>query len=177
MLTGRSVVPIAGIAASITEPQNASQEQSRVQAVLTLGEMLGRYPTSAGYARLEYQIGSRLIWVMCCSGKSEWLCEARAERMLAAAYDSLSAAIALAEQYSRTQLPELWDAHDRSGIGIQRLDVWGVQLTPDDNTISYEISRNHEFDFEERPVSLPELPDPYFIRVDRSPDGALQVRL
>lgn len=154
---------------------------------LSQSGLLGRYPLRAGYVQLEHQIGKRLIWVMCRPDDSEPECVERADEMLGMAFSGIAAAIALAEKVSRALFPEFWVMHDRSGIAGHRLDVWSVTLTPDEGTVSYDVSRNHEFDFKapafdpadtlrEHPFALPDVPEELFIVVDRSPSGVMQVR-
>lgn len=154
--------------------------------VLRKSGLLGRYAARNGYIQLEYQIGIRLIWVMCPLGDPEHECVNLADEMLDTAYDGIPAAIALAEEASRPLFPEFWAAHDASGIPGDRLDVWSVTLRPDDGTIEYDVSRNHSFDFSvvafdpadtlrERPIALPDVPEELFMSVDRSPSGDMRV--
>ena len=149
--------------------------------------VLGRYALGAGRIQLEYQLGRRLIWVVCRSGESEDACVARADEMLDMACRGIPDALALGEQASRVRLPAFWAAHDRSGVHGHRLDVWSVTLTPHEGTMSYDISRNHDFDFDapafepddalrERPIALPDFPDEEMIVVDRSASGLMQLR-
>ncbi|KVX67592.1 hypothetical protein WT33_03130 [Burkholderia stagnalis] len=95
-------------------------------------------------------------------------------------------AIAIAEDYSRTKIPEFWGKHDMSKREGARLDVWGITITPDLEEARFDISRNYNFDYSsptffkddywnEEPVLLPELPDRYHLYVVRDRSGQFGV--
>ena len=114
-------------------------------------------------------------------------CVALAESMFDHAYDEIQMAILVAENASRLLMPEFWVAHDASRIPGNRLDVWSFTLTPEDLSVNYYVSRNHEFDFDapvfepedylsEYPISLPHVPDCHGVHVERTQFGELRAK-
>jgi hypothetical protein len=132
---------------------------------------LGVYAERDGYARIEFQQGRRLIWVLRRTDEAEPDCLRRADAMVAAAYDAVPAVVSVAEARSRSDLVDFWAAHDGSGVPGERLDVWGVTLKPDDGAMSFDVGLNHDFDF----AGLPEFPDDLFYLVNRAANGELKV--
>jgi hypothetical protein len=153
-------------------------------------EMMGQYPIDEEYIQLEFQIDRRLIWIRCRPEMSEDECLRLGNLMFPAAWEDISAAIELAESVSRLRIPEFWAAHDNSGLVGNRLDVWSVALTPDKNLVTYEISRNHGFDFgatvylpdpedifeDHLLTCLPEFPEKHVFIVDGNTDGSLRIQ-
>ena len=147
---------------------------------------LGTYADRDGYFRSEYQIGIRLVWVRCrhCLGCLE--CVGKADKMLSDIWAAMPRAVAIAEDHSRTKIPEFWSKHDTSQREGARLDVWGISITPSLGEARFDISRNFRFDFSsptfskddywsDNPVLLPDLPDPYHVYVVRDSVGGLSV--
>ncbi|CAJ0715425.1 hypothetical protein LMG7143_03381 [Ralstonia thomasii] len=92
----------------------------------------------------------------------------------------------MAEDYSRTVIPEFWRQHDMSQREGARLAVWGVTIVPSTGEATFDISMNFDFDFDsptfskgdvrkETPILLPELPDPHYVFVARNSSGLLTV--
>jgi hypothetical protein len=167
--------------------RNYGKMKSNPMEALSELSLLGRYPVRDGYVTLEFQIGIRLIWVKCRPDQVERECLSRAEEIYRAVNADIPSVIELAEETSRALIPSFWEVHDKSKITGSRLDVWGVTLNPEDGSASYEVSRNHDFDFdvsifepddvlEEQPLQLPDVPENHFVIVDRNSSGLLHVR-
>ncbi|WP_157378879.1 hypothetical protein [Burkholderia ubonensis] len=147
---------------------------------------LGVVSDDGGYFRSEYQVGTRLVWVRCRHRLDCAECVSKADEILPEIWAAIPDAIAIAEVYSRTKIPDFWSTHDRSIRKGARLDVWGLTVTPDVGDVWFDISRNWSFDYSsstffnddywnEEPVLLPELPDPYHVYVIRDRSGRLSV--
>ncbi|OMG70611.1 hypothetical protein BW685_25495 [Burkholderia ubonensis] len=115
-------------------------------------------------------------------------CIGKADEILPDIWAAMPHAIAIAEDYSRTKIPDFWSKHDMSKREGTRLDVWGMTITPDLGEAWFDISRNYNFDYSsptffkddcwnEEPVLLPELPDPYHVYVVRNRSGQLSVAI
>ncbi|MCA8244151.1 hypothetical protein [Burkholderia sp. AU32262] len=149
---------------------------------------LGVFSDGGGYFRSEYQIGKRLVWVRCRHRLDCLECVGKADEILADIWAAMPDAIALAEDYSRTEIPDFWSMHDMSKREGARLDVWGITTTPDLGEARFDISRNYNFDYlsptffkddywNEEPVLLPELPDRYHVYLIRNRSGQLSVAI
>ncbi|WP_284319036.1 hypothetical protein [Dyella acidisoli] len=151
---------------------------------LRLDGLLGTYSDKDGYFRSEYQIGQRLVWVQCKHREACKACANEVEPMLYNIWVTIPDVTAKAEEYSRMLIPEFWSIHDNSKREGHRLDVWGITITTDDDTILFYVSRNHGFDFSsptfakddywnDEPLHLPDVPDDHGVHVYRDGSGAL----
>jgi len=149
---------------------------------------LGVFSDVRGHFRSEYQIGRRLVWVRCHHRLNCLECVGKTDEILPNIWAAIPDAIAIAEGYSRNQIPNFWSAHDKSKREGPRLDVWGIAVTPELGEASFDISRNHSFDYSsptffkddywnDEPVLLPELPDSYHVYVIRNGAGQLSVAI
>jgi len=149
---------------------------------------LGVFSDVSGHFRSEYQIGSRLVWVRCRHRLDCLECVDEADEILPDIWAAMPDAIAIAEGYSRKQIPDFWNTHDKAKREGPRLDVWGIVINPDLGEASFDISRNYGFDYSsptffkddywnDEPVLLPELPDPYHVYVIRNGSGQLCVAI
>jgi hypothetical protein len=146
---------------------------------------MGDYSDADGYVRYEYQIGKRLMWIRCRGNHEHAECVQRAKSLLPDVWLAMPDALAMAETYSRTLIPEFWAVHDRGQRDGHRLDVWSVTITPCEGIASFYISRNHDFDFRSptfekddywhdyEPICLPDLPERHHIYVHRGNSGVL----
>lgn len=150
------------------------------------GRPLGIYSDRDGYFRAEYQVGQRLIWVRCQHRLDCLECVRRVDELMPDVWAAMSSAIALAEDYSRTQIPKFWSRHDMSRREGNRLDVWGITITTDLEVARFYLSENHDFDYssptyskddywDNEPFLLPTLPDRHHVYVIREADGRLHV--
>jgi hypothetical protein len=101
--------------------------------------------------------GSRVAWVE------------QANPLFEKAWQATPAVLALAQQVSRTRLPEFWKQYDEAGTADEPLTVSGIWLDPASGSADYEVNRNHDFDCD----GLPELPDEHSIMISRDADGRL----
>jgi hypothetical protein len=147
---------------------------------------LGLYEDSDGFFRSEYQIGRRLVWVRCPHQEMCNACLSQTDALLPEIWAAIPDAIVLAEDHSRTVYPAFWLPHDESTIGENRMDVWGITITPMTGLSSFHVSENHDFpwdrtayakddEWRERPLRLPRFPDRHFVYLDRDTSGALSV--
>jgi hypothetical protein len=147
---------------------------------------LGAYADRNGNFRSEYQIGIRLVWVVCRHHIACQQCADKADALLPDIWVVMPDAVALAEDYSRTVIPEFWRQHDMSQREGARLAVWGITIVPSTGEATFDISMNFDFDFDsptfskddvrkETPILLPELPDPHYVVVARNSSGQLTV--
>lgn len=147
--------------------------------------LLGQYPPEQGYARDEYQIGHRLIWLRHRAETTRHAQE-QACGLFVEAWTSMPAAVRLAEQASRQAIPHIWMAHDLTILGGPRLAVRGMTLTPDTGVVLYDIGYSfeprsqrttfHVLDvYEEDPIPVPHFPDTHNVHVQRADDGELTV--
>jgi len=147
---------------------------------------LGTYADRDGNFRSEYQIGTRLVWVTCRHHIGCQQCADKADALLPDIWDAMPDAVAMAEDYSRTVIPEFWRPHDMSQREGARLAVWGITIVPGTGEATFDISMNFDFDFDsptfskddvrkETPILLPELPDPHYVFVTRNSSGQLTV--
>jgi hypothetical protein len=115
-------------------------------------------------------------------------CVGKTDEILPDIWAAIPDAIAVAEGYSRNQIPDFWSTHDKSKREGPRLDVWGIAVTPDLGEARFDISRNYRFDYSsptffkddywnDEPVLLPELPTPYHVYVIRNGAGQLSVAI
>ena len=147
---------------------------------------LGTYADRNGNFRSEYQIGTRLVWVVCRHHIACQQCVDKANALLPDIWAAMSDAVAMAEDHSRTVIPEFWRKHDMSQREGARMAVWGITIVPSTGDATFDISMNYDFDFDsptfskddawkETPILLPELPDPHYVFVARNNSGQLTV--
>nr|WP_199047993.1 hypothetical protein [Dyella sp. ASV24] len=147
---------------------------------------LGIYSDQDGFFRSEYQVGTRLIWVRCQHRPGCLECVERVDKLMPDVSKAMPGAIELAENCSRAMIPEFWAKHDISIREGNRLDVWGITITPDLGMARFDISENHDFDYSsptfskedywnDEPFLLPELPDTHHVYIIRDGDGVLGV--
>ncbi|RYF78220.1 MAG: hypothetical protein EOO29_19985 [Comamonadaceae bacterium] len=166
----------------------ASTRKTQTEPITDLlqATLLGQYPPEQGYARDEYQIGHRLIWLRHCAEMTAQHAQEQACGLFVEAWTSMPAAVHLAEQASRQAIPDIWLAHDLTILGPPRLAVRGMTLTPDTGVVFYDIgysfdprsqrSTFHVLDVhEEDPIPVPHFPDTHDVRVQRTDDGKLTV--
>ncbi|MBS0428027.1 MAG: hypothetical protein JSR41_12160 [Proteobacteria bacterium] len=153
---------------------------------LTEATLLGQYAEPDGWARDEYQLGTRLVWLYRKADESAEHARAGAAALFSAAWADVAAVVDLAAQASRALLPDLWLQYDQTTRGGTRLAVWGITLKPFEGLVSYEVGENLDFDaevptfhlldvFEEAPLKVEALPREHRIHVQRSPDGSLRI--
>ena len=147
---------------------------------------LGIYSDEDGFFRSEFQVGTRLIRVRCRHRRDCLACVEKGDELMPGVCGAMPAAIGLAENYSRTVIPEFWAKHDISKREGNRLDVWGVTITPDLGTARFDISQNYSFDYSsptfskedywnDEPFLLPELPEKHHVYIIRDREGVLSV--
>lgn len=147
---------------------------------------LGVYYDSDGFFRSEYQVGKRLIWVRCQHRLDCRECVEKVDELMPEVCAAIPSAVELAEDHSRTKLPEFWLKHDLSKREGNPLDVWGITITPELGFARFDISKNHSFDYSsptflkddywgDEPFLLPELPNTHHVYVVRDAGGALRV--
>ena len=130
---------------------------------------LGNYPPNdAGYATMEYQIGTCLIWVMHRDAGDRKKVIAAANGMLAAIWNDAGQALAMAVSWQAS--PEFWKAQDQSALSDDGLSLLSIQLFPDDGAASYEISSNPVLVL---PDTLPDHPEDEIITIYRDKDGRM----
>ncbi|PMQ05709.1 hypothetical protein DyAD56_07930 [Dyella sp. AD56] len=147
---------------------------------------LGIYSDQDGFFRSEYQVGRRLIWVRCQHRQDCLECVDRADKLMPDICKAIPDAIELAENCSRIMIPEFWARHDISRREGNRLDVWGITITPGLGVARFDISRNYGFDYasltfskedywNDEPFFLPELPEKHHVYIIRDRHGLLSV--
>lgn len=147
---------------------------------------LGLLSDRDGYFRSEYQVERSLIWVRCSHCLGCKACVAKADAILEEVWAAMPSAVAMAEDYSRTQIPDFWSKHDMSKREGPRLDVWGITITDELSEVVFDISRNHCFDYasptfskddcwDDEPMLLPDLPDMHHVYIVRGKTGQLSL--
>lgn len=145
-----------------------------------------RYEKPGGEVVLEFQTGRSLIRVPCSSRTREAEYLRRADLIFQKVWLEVPAVVALAESHSRTLIPDFWAAHDNSKREGPRLSLWAMTITPDDGSVQFVVSRNHDFDYESvtfarddylrnEPIFLPALPEGHRVLIRREDSGALLV--
>jgi hypothetical protein len=139
---------------------------------------IGRYAISGGRMRLEYQIGSMLIWVHFPDTMRDQNALTIAGTLIDSAMDGMANAVQIAEQKSREQLPDFWEVHDQSGLDGDRLAVWSLSLDVDSHSVEYEVGRNHGFFGKSDIVrcNLPNFPDLMTIEKSRNEEWSFLLR-
>jgi hypothetical protein len=136
--------------------------------------VLGTYPVQDGFRKLEFQIERRLIWIRLRAEDDDRVSLWKADELLPNAWEAIERVIDFAEEQSRQLIPNFWSAHDASKMSGHRLDVWSIALTPEDGSIEYYVSRNHDFFGDmQRVGSLPPLPAHHHVRVMLARSGEL----
>jgi len=121
--------------------------------------------------RLEYQLGSMLIWVHFPDTMLDEDVLPIADALIDSAMDGIANAIHMAEQKSREQLPDFWESHDQSGLNGDRLAVWRLSLDVDSNSVEYCVGHNRDCfrALHTEPFNLPNFPG--LMTIKKSPDG------
>jgi hypothetical protein len=162
-------------------------KEARVNIDLTTKAMLGHWDVTPDLSQCEYQFGRRLIYVQHPKDKPWQPYIEAAQTQVESAWADIAAAVAVAEQLSRSVIPEFWEVHDRSGRPGARLDAYSLHFGYPDSRPIFYIARNHDFEYsyirydecdlrQDSPITedLPTLPDRFFIEVRRLGPGVFE---
>ena len=134
---------------------------------------------------LEFQVGTSLIWFQFDSASDQSDAIAEGNKLLLLAHARAEQAIQLAENASRSSIPDFWTKFDNTTSKASPLSIWGVRQCIAEGEIRYHISANHDLFssttfsvldvYEENPVPLPNFPDGHYVSVVCARAGAWSV--
>lgn len=109
---------------------------------------MGEWDINGSTSQLEYQVGTKLIYVQYSKGTDSALALQKAQEHVQLAWDDMPSAIDFAERWFRAKHPAFWTVWDQATDPEHPLTVYSIHFAEGDTQPRYRIARTPEYQFE-----------------------------
>ena len=125
-----------------------TQRESAMLINLLDAQPLGHWDISERTSQLEFQFGSKLVYVQYSKGASPKPMLEAAQKSIQEIWDDMASACLFAEPWFRAKHPEFWQAWDSAKIFECPLIAYSIHFCINSDYPCYHIARDPCFEFE-----------------------------